>query len=145
MLVCNDREFFTQMVSRMAVIQTPRALPTDLKEWRYLDRSAPVWAIRYFRRDRVGADPSISMLDSEKDPEATGLIVEFGIDGGATAIMLAKSDPWVDLGESPDFHGAAASRSVGDGVWELSVANKPEAGPIAVFALMAFLGFVVLV
>src|SRR5580658_5009572 len=86
------------MVSRIAVAQSPRAPPADLREWQYLDRSAPVWAIRHYRPDRVGADPTIEMLLGGKDPKATGLAVEFGIDGATTARMLAKSDlfrhPW---------------------------------------------------
>lgn len=142
---CNDRDFLTQMVSRMAVVQSPRALTADLTEWQHLDRSAPVWAIRHFRSDRVTLDPTISMLLAGKDPGATGLTVEFGINGGATARMLAKSDPWVDLAKAPDFQGMAVSRKVEDGVWELSIANKAESGGLAVFALMGFLGFVVLI
>ena len=144
-LACNDRDFLTQMVSRMAVVQPPRALAADLTEWQHLDRSAPVWAIRHFRADRVAADPTLAMLLTGKDPGPAGLTVEFGINGGATARMLANSDPWADLATAPDFQGMAASRRVGDGVWELSIANQAESGGFAVFALMGFLGFVVLV
>jgi hypothetical protein len=103
MLTCNDRDFFTQMVSRMAVGQPARALPADLKEWQHLDRSAPVWAIRHFRSDRAGEDPTIAELLAGKGPEAVGLTVAFGIDGGAKATMLAKSDPWGDLAKVPEF------------------------------------------
>jgi len=142
---CNDRDFLTQMVSRMTVVQSPRALAVDLTEWQHLDRPAPVWAIRHFRADRVAADPTIAMLLAGKDPGAAGLTVGFGINGGVTARMLAKSDPWADLAKAPDFQGMAASRKAGDGVWELSVTNKIEASTFAVFALMGFLGFVVLV
>jgi hypothetical protein len=50
MLACNDRDFFTQMVARMAVRQTPRALPETLPEWEQVDRSAPLWAVRHISR-----------------------------------------------------------------------------------------------
>ena len=145
MLACNDRDFFTQMVSRMAVAQSPRALPVDLKEWQHLDRSAPIWAIRHFRRERAGEDPTLAMLHTGTDPGASGLTVAFGITGGATATMLAKSDPWGDLSKVPEFQGSVASRSAGHRVWERSIANKDQACWMAVFALMGFLGFVVLV
>lgn len=143
MLACNDRDFFTQMVSRMAVAQSPRALPADLKEWQHLDRAAPVWAIRHFRSDRAGEDPTLAELLAGTGSEAVGLTVAFGIDGGAKATMFAKSDPWVGLAKVPEFQGSVASRSAGDGVWELTVANKDQAGWMAVFMLMGFLGFAV--
>jgi hypothetical protein len=38
-LACNDRDFFIQMVTRMALHQTPRALPAALPEWNHVDRS----------------------------------------------------------------------------------------------------------
>ena len=46
---------------------------------------------------------------------------------------------------SPDFHGAAKTREAASGVFELTVDGKPEAANMAAFALMAYLGFVVLV
>jgi hypothetical protein len=148
MLACNDRDFFTQMVSRMAVHQSPRALPASLPEWKQVDRSAPLWAVRHIRVDRAPEDPSypahlIGAGPGARDPEITGLTVEFGPSSAVKARMLAKGDPWKDLASSDDFHGEAQPRKVADGIWELSVANKPEAGGMAVFALMAFLGFAV--
>ena len=144
MLVCNNRDFFTQMISRMAVAQPPRALPTDLKAWQFVDRSAPVWAIRHFRRDRAADDPTFEMIGG-KDSQATGLAAEFGMHGGAKGTMISKSDPWAGYVKLPDFEGAATSRTLGDGVWELAVTNNLEGAAMAVFVLMAYLGFVVLI
>jgi len=148
MLACNDRDFFTQMVSRMAASQAPRALPADLPEWKQLDRSAPVWAIRHFRADRAKTDPTLAEIvqgSGGKNLEVTGLTVEFGLkSASAKAQMIAKSNPWEELEKSPESQGAK-SQKISDGVWELSFPNTPESGFFAVFALMGFLGFAVLV
>jgi len=58
--------------------------------------------------------------------------------------MLARDDPWQELAANQEFSGAARSRALEKGVWELSVEGKPEAAGMAVFSLMALLGFVVL-
>jgi hypothetical protein len=146
MLACNNRDFFTQMAARMAVRQTPRALPATLPEWEQVDRSAPLWAVRHIRADRAQQDPSqAGMLGPDgKNLEPIGLTAEFGlVSASAKARMIAKEDPWEAIASSPEFQGAAQSRKLKEGIWELSVANKPQAGAMAVFMLMAFLGFTV--
>jgi len=140
-LVCNDRTFFAEISSRMASPQTPRALPSDLPEWKRVDRSEPLWAIRHFA-DSADAG---NIFGAERDPQATGLVLEFGLAGGAAkARMISKSDPWKDFTSHAEFGGAAQSREVTKGVWELSIGSKPEAAGMAAFALMALAGFVVL-
>jgi hypothetical protein len=57
--------------------------------------------------------------------------------------MLSEADPWKKIAGSGDFHGAAKSSKVADGVWELSVDNIPEAALSAVFVLMAALGLAI--
>ena len=143
--VCNDRTFFQEMLSRRDLPQQSRALPADLPEWKQVDRTAPLWAICHYRAD----DLLVHLLDSQDagtDPGAIGIAVEFGAASGvARARMIAKTDPWKNLIGDPEFHGAAKSRKVADGVWELSVSyGNPEAGAMAAFTLMAMVGFVVL-
>jgi hypothetical protein len=58
--------------------------------------------------------------------------------------MIAKSDPWKGVVNSPDFHGAAGSSETAGGIWELRIAGKPDAAGFAAFVLMAELGFVIL-
>jgi hypothetical protein len=65
--------------------------------------------------------------------------------GAIRARVISKADFWKDIVGHRDFAGAASSRASGPGVWELSVQGQPEAAPFAVFALMAMLGFVVLI
>ena len=89
------------------------------------------------------------MLSAEttgSDLHATGITVEFGLAPGVTrARMISQADPWENLAGSADFHGAAQSRKVADGVWELTVRDDPRAGGMAAFALMSLLGFIVLI
>lgn len=146
MLACNDRDFFTEMVSRMGAPGNVRALPATLKEWKLLDRAAPLWAIRHFKSSRSEADPSyVLQRMNGKDPEATGLAVQIGTGSTvATARMIAKSNPWAEIVKDAQFHDAAQTRAVSEGVWELSVSGKPrDEAAIAVLVLMGILGFVV--
>jgi hypothetical protein len=45
----------------------------------------------------------------------------------------------------PEFQGEAKAREVDDGVWELKLSAQSQAGGMGVFALMAALGFVVVI
>ncbi len=147
LIVCNNRDFLTAMVSRMASPQKARALPADLPEWKLVDRHTPLWAVRHYRTEREKVDPSNArnILALESDPEAAGLIVEFGLaSDAALARMLSKSDPWKEFASNQEFHSAAQSRKLAKGVWELSITGNPEAAGMSVLALMAVLGFAVL-
>jgi hypothetical protein len=143
-LICNDRDFFSQVTLRMAVTEGPRALPADLPEWKHVDRAAPLWAIRHFRLDRADVDPTYpaQLLDSGA-PRATGMTLKLSPTGAIQARMLSEKDPWKKIAESDEFNGAAKSSKVADGVWELSVTTKPEAALFVVFALMAALGLAI--
>jgi len=145
-LVCNNRSFLTEMITRMAGPAGLRALPSSLQEWKYVDRSAPLWAIRHFRGDRANVDPSqpAHLLSHDKNPDATGVIVQFGIGSvAAKAIMLSKLDAWNGVEMANEFQGAANSSKIADGLWAFTVADKPEAALMAVFVLMGVLGFAV--
>jgi hypothetical protein len=142
MLACNHRGFFQEMVSRMSLPRQARALPADLPEWKQLDRTAPLWAICHYP---ANSGVLAALSPEGKDFGATGVTLEFGLASGAVrARMISKLDPWQDLVENPEFKGAAKSREVAKGVWELSVDGKPDAAMFAVFALMATVGFIVL-
>jgi hypothetical protein len=143
-MVCNNREFFRQVVSRKDAPQTPRALPETLPEWKQVNRAAGLWAICHYRPDGLILPGAVIPQDGA-DPEATGITVAFGLPSGASkARMMSKLDPWTALANSPEFRGAAKSSKAADGVWELSVSGNPEAATMSAFALMALVGFVVL-
>jgi hypothetical protein len=44
-----------------------RALPSHHQEWSHVNLNAPVWAVRHYRKDGVGKDPSSAFA-----PEAAG-------------------------------------------------------------------------
>src|SRR5207244_729203 len=122
LVVCNNRDFLTAVVSRMASPQSERALPADLPEWKQVDRHTPLWAVRHYHTERANVDPTTAtnMLALEADPEAIGLIVQFGpASNSAVARMISKSNPWKELVGRDEFHGAAQSRGLAKGVWEL--------------------------
>jgi hypothetical protein len=145
LVVCNDRDFLTAVLTRMpGGIAGPRALPAALAEWKYVDRTRPFWEIRHFDNTRVDVDMTNPLnSDPSNSVEATGLVVEFD-EKGARARMLAKGNPWKALSGAPDFQGGAEVHEVSKGVWELRIGAGRQAQGMAVFMLMGQLGFAVL-
>jgi hypothetical protein len=140
MLVCNSRGFFQETVARVGLSPQQRALPPALPEWKLVDRSVPLWGITHYRNSMLVA----SLAPGRENLGAVGLTVEFGLDDDmALARMIAKSDPWKEIVNSPDFRGAAKSSETAGGIWELKIVGKPDAAGFAVFVLMAELGFVI--
>src|SRR5207249_2397064 len=94
-------------------------------------------------------DPSYSRKESMSgiaDEAVTGVVIQVGLPTDRVQgrwLSKSKTNPWQKIADAPDFHGAAHTRKVSDGLWELSVTGPP--GHFAVFVLMAVLGFVVLV
>jgi hypothetical protein len=142
LMSCNNRQFFEQIATRMGATAQPRALPLSLPEWKYMDRSAPLWGICHYGEKTAML---ASGLTGGKDVGAQGITVEFGLASGAVrARMISKLNPWEGLDSSPEFHDAAKAREETSGVWEFTIEGKPEAANMAAaFALMAYLGFVV--
>jgi hypothetical protein len=135
---CNSEEFFKQMAARMNLPSTSRALPSSLVEWKYVNRTAALWGLCHYSEKTA----ALAMMDSQHDPHATGISVEFGSDGrSAKAFLLAQSSPWENLGANPELGGPKASQT-SPGVWTLSFGDR---SPAAVLLLMAYLGFVVVI
>jgi hypothetical protein len=135
---CNNHAFFEQMAARMSAPAPSRALPSSLPEWKYVNRTAPLWALCHYTEKTAG----LAHMGSEHDPHATGISVEFGSDGQSSkAFLLAASNPWEGLGANPEFPGTKVGQTV-PGVWELSA---PDHSPAIVLLFMAYLGFVVLI
>lgn len=139
MLVCNSRAFFQEMVERIGQSAQRRALPADLPEWKLVDRSVPLWGLTHYRNSRPPLGTGRENLG------ATGLTVEFGLDGDVSlARMITDSDPWKGIASSRDFRGAAQSSEVSTGIWELKIAGKSDAALFTILVLMGELGFVIL-
>jgi hypothetical protein len=52
MVVCNNRDFLGELVSRKGQPQKARALPADLPEWKQVDRTAPLWGVAHYGAER---------------------------------------------------------------------------------------------
>ena len=57
LIVATDGNYLADVLHRRATGDERRALPAALPEWRWVDTSAPYWALRHYRRDHVGEDP----------------------------------------------------------------------------------------
>ncbi len=151
-IACNDRNFLTQVLSRMTATPSTQAFPPTLPEWKYVDRSKPLWALRHFRQERALEDPSfpnnVGLFQGYNVSAPVGVVVIVdGPNGRVIGRFIASSpeNPWKDLVSVGDFSGQAETHQVAPGVWELSAPADSESGGYMVFALMAILGFVVLV
>src|SRR5262249_21712866 len=56
----------------------PRALPDNLPEWKQVDTTAPIWAIRHYTNDYSASDPSSPSREKAAanvpDPQALGFV-----------------------------------------------------------------------
>jgi hypothetical protein len=73
-----NRDYLQTVLDRMVKRAAVRALSPNLPEWRHLDPTAKVWAIRHYDRKDAEADPSSPFGGkkeaNEPDDEAVGLV-----------------------------------------------------------------------
>jgi hypothetical protein len=146
MLVCNDKEFLTEILSRMKSPNSSRALPDSLAEWHDIDRSAPVWGLRHIARQRASVDPSLGQMVIE-DAQAVGLALQVDIPVGKIEIRwlsTSPTNPWQTIADNPQFKGIQ-TRKAGQNLWEISGNSNEPSAYMLIFAVMAAMGFVVLV
>lgn len=151
MLACNNRDFLSTMLSRMAAPGRV-ALPQALVEWKHVDQSAPLWALRHFRSERASVDPTDPHNEGvmgDRDPDAIGVTVQVGSPTPSTvsARWISRSDDnhWKSFAEIPDAKNRFATRRISLGIWEVKGSGDAEVSAFAIFALMGVLGFAVLV
>jgi hypothetical protein len=51
LLCATDRTFLEEVLKRMDGKPEGRALPEDLSEWQHVNATAPVWAVRHYRKE----------------------------------------------------------------------------------------------
>jgi len=78
LLVANNRQYLQEVLARMAQKKVPRALPDQLREWRFLDANARFWGLRHYDPTQAKMDPT-SPLGGDSafvpgDPKATGVL-----------------------------------------------------------------------
>lgn len=149
-LACNNKDFFSSVVSKINE-SSEKTKFRRLPEWNQVDHSAPVWGLRHFIPEAREGDPTHPANDGvtgSSDAGAIGITMQVGLPAGKVHgrwLSTSKTNYWADLVSSPDFANAASTRKISDGVWELSANGESGPGTFAVFALMAMLGFAVLV
>jgi hypothetical protein len=148
-LACNDKDFFSSVLSR--INEPPKETKfRRLPEWSQVDHSASVWGLRHFipeAREWDPTHPANAGVTGTSDAGAIGITLQVGLPRGKVSgrwLSTSKTNYWDDLVSSPDFGNAASTRKIGEGVWELSANDESGPGTFAVFALMAMLGFAVL-
>jgi hypothetical protein len=131
LMACNSRKFLEDVLRQSSQTRRPPSPFEGLPDWGSVHRVSRAFA--FCRR------PLVETM--RISPAGVGnLVVEFEKDV-VRARMRSQDDPWVEIVSAPDFQGAAKSRKVDSGVWELS---SPSGG-FSTFLLMALAGFVVLI
>lgn len=65
MLCATDRGYLTEVLNRRKGPKTTRALPETLPQWKYIDKQAPLWAVRNFTPEANKAGGGANMGDSK--------------------------------------------------------------------------------
>jgi hypothetical protein len=80
LLCATDASYLEETLLRMEHPSEPRALPADLPEWRQVDTSASIWAVRHFRPEHASKDISSPLCGLRHswagvpDAKAVGLV-----------------------------------------------------------------------
>jgi hypothetical protein len=95
LVVATNREYLRDVLARIAGKSGPRALPGDLREWKYVDLHARCWGLRHYDKSQAALDPS-SPFGGEKsanfsDEKAIGIVFNLGIDRTATITYLSNA------------------------------------------------------
>jgi hypothetical protein len=149
--VASDRAYLATLLERMAKPGANEAFPGDLAEWKRVDPTAEVFALRHFRRDDVEKDPSSPFHENPNmrvtDPKAIGLVFECRQSASQTAIaryLTGSVEPvelirsgWTMRGEGLDPKFEVTS----PGVVEISQSVvKPKPASRFLFVLLGHLG-----
>ncbi len=142
LIACNSRSFLEQVLAgRKSSRDVSPAFPPGLPMWKYVDRAAPLWAMRRFRPDRVGKDPTYPRND-EGAIGMTAVFYDSPPSANARWISRSATNYWKRLAESPDFYGHSKTARLADGTWELT-AEGQQALQFAVFSFLAGLGLAI--
>jgi len=78
LVTATDRTSLHNLLERRSSLQTDRALHGGLPEWREVDVTSPVWAMRHYKHaydpQTKGSALSLGPLEELDDPKAVGLV-----------------------------------------------------------------------
>jgi hypothetical protein len=77
-LYATHRGYLQQVLEQIEKPPEARAMPAELPEWKIVDTTAPVWAIRHYSKAAAAKDPTSPLREGRavanvRDPEAVGL------------------------------------------------------------------------
>jgi hypothetical protein len=137
------------MLRRRKTRTTPRAIPDHLPEWRWVDVTAPFWAVRHYRRDSP-EDPTSPFarrhLADVVDPTAVGVVAHVDADGRTIVAHYVSNSTRAEqiareLWDHPGDGVSPTFRSVGSNVIEARLVAKDEQQlRVFFFFLLAALG-----
>lgn len=82
LLVANNRNYFQEVLDQMRQHKSPRALPDQLPEWRFLGANARFWGLRHYDPTQAKLDPTSPLGDDQtftpSDKKAIGVL--FAVD-----------------------------------------------------------------
>jgi hypothetical protein len=97
-LAATNAGYLKEVLNRMSYHGETRALPDSLPEWKYVNRSAPFWAVRHFDPKNASQDPT-SPFGGRKaanipDEQAVGVAFSFSAVADKTpAITYLSASP----------------------------------------------------
>jgi hypothetical protein len=158
-LVCaTNRGFLEQVLARMKQKQQDRALPDNLPEWRHVEATANVWAMRHSRKVTAENDPSSPFSAKNRlraDPKAIGFAFWFGATVGTenvakcryltgannAAKLVTRNWLWAECGTTP------TANEIEPGVIEITcpINNNHDEGIRFLYVLLWYLGHEVVV
>jgi hypothetical protein len=151
LIQATDRSYLTEMLARIEHKSKTRALPAHLPEWKVLDVTKAIWAIRHYDLKDLAQDHTSprSIMDDE---QGIGLVFEFGAAKSRVAtvkFLTGHGDP-LKAAKSVWFHPeenlTPVIRSGGPGVVDIAMtiegpAGRRKSSEMFFFVLRALLGF----
>lgn len=148
LLSATDQDYLTALLNRIGKQPTRRALPEDLPEWKHVDTSAPIWAVRHFDRERGRLDSSSPFFgfppsDYRSDRQATGVVFHYRPekDESVRVRYLSGARDALDLAtrrwNMPSEGLIAEARSADAGVIEIRASLKNEEA-VGTFLMVLF-------
>ena len=149
LVIATHRGYLEELLRRRKTKVAPRAIPDHLPEWRWVDVTAPFWALRHYRRD-APEDPTspFARRDSTNvvDGTALGVVAHVHADGRTIVAHYVSDNTRAEqMAREMWYHPrdgvTPAFRSVGSNAIEARlVAKDEEQLRTFFFFLMAALG-----
>jgi hypothetical protein len=133
LMVCTNKELFASVVTARSAAPAPNRFES-WPEWRYVNRTGPVWGLRHFRRSSLELDamhPAVGRLTGVRDPNARGLSIPFSAPAGIIQsrwLSDGNVNPWRTLLVNKVLRNASV-HSLPDGNVVLTVEERDGGDP----------------